>query len=1035
MANNYTRMKAILALIGVFCIQAEVSAQDNQGTPVDQVSQKAGISKTKPVTGRVLDDMNEPLIGVSVLVEGQKVGTVTDIDGNFSINAPEGSVLELSYVGYTPQKITVKKENHYNIKMLTNDNILNTVVVTALGIKREEKALSYNVQQISDKDITNNKDANFVNSLSGKVAGVNINSSSSGVGGSSKVVMRGNKSISQSSNALYVIDGVPIRNFVTEAGTEFSSRGSTEGIADINPEDIETMSVLTGAAAAALYGSDAANGAILITTKKGKSGRTAVTVSQSTEFLRPFVMPEFQNKYGTSGVDKSWGELNKSNVYRFSPKDDYLQTGVVASESFTLSTGTDKNQTFISGSAINSKGIIPNNKYERYNFTFRNTTSFLDDKMTLDLGLSYVKQEDRNMINQGTYGNPIVTSYLFPRGNDWNEVKMYETWDSSRNIYVQNWNDLTAQFNGQNPYWTSFRNLLENSKDRYMMNAGLTYKLLDWMNVMGRIRVDNADNDYTQKLYATSNKTITNSDNGYYGSTNTKDKQTYGDLILTINKRFGEDLSLSANAGLSFSNVKQDMRGLTGPIADNLPPNVFHAQQIDMKTSNTSAIDQTWEEKNKAMFASAELGYKSTYYLTLTGRNEWPSQLAGPFSNTKSFFYPSVGTSVLLSELITMPKQIEFAKIRGSFASVGSPYKRGIANPTYPWNQSTGGWAGALTNYPMQNLKPERTDSWEIGLSTRFLKGFSLDVSLYTADTRNQLVDANISPSSAYKTFYVQSGKVRNKGIEISLGYQKSWNDFKWSTTYTFSANKNEVKELIHGTNPVTGERLDITELEVGRIGLARFILKEGGSLGDLYSTSQLKTDQNGYIYVNAKGEIEKENASEPIKLGSVFPKSNMGWRNDFSWKNINLSFLVSARFGGIVNSQTQATMDLYGVSEASANARDNGGVVINGGDVISAQNWYSVVGGEMGMPQYYTYSATNVRLQELRVAYNFSKKQLWNIADVTVALVGRNLWMIYNKAPFDPEAVASTGNYYQGIDYFMVPNTRNLGFNVLFKF
>lgn len=1004
-----------------------VSAQD-----------KKAVTK-KNISGTVLDENKEPMIGVSVLIPGQKGGSITDIDGNFTLQAADGETMELSYLGYSVKKVPVTKENQYSIQMLPDEHMISEVVVTALGIKREQKALSYNVQQINQDQLVNNKDANFINSLSGKVAGVNINTSSSGVGGASKVVMRGNKSIAQSSNALYVIDGVPIFNFSNGGGTEFESTGSSESIADINPEDIESLSVLTGAAAAALYGSSGANGAIIITTKKGKEGKLSLTISQNTDFMKPFVMPKFQNRYGTGDLqsaatvlDKSWGAPTER---RYSPQSDYLKTGVISTESFTLSTGTKTNQTYISGSAVNSKGMIPNNSYERYNFTFRNTATFLNDRMTLDAGVSYIKQKDKNMINQGIYGNPLVTAYLFPRGDDWNDIKMYERWDPSRNISTQYWPQGINEYTGQNPYWINYRNPRENSKDRYMMNAGLSYKILDWLSVSGRIRIDNSDNEYTEKYYATSNLTLTEgSSNGLYGISQTKEKQTYGDAIVNIDKTFENRISLHANVGTSFSNIQQHSLKVRGPIADDQIPNVFNVYQLD--NLKTKREQPGWQEQTKSIFASAEVGYKSAYYLTLTGRNDWPSQLSGPFSTQKSFFYPSIGTSIVLSEIVEMPKAIQYTKVRGSFASVGMPFPRFLANPVYGWDPGTNSWEGALSNYPMSNLKPEKTDSWEIGLTTRLTSGFSLDVSLYSTKTYNQTFDAQMSVSSAYKKLYVQSGKVQNKGIELALGYQNTWGDFKWSSNYTFSANKNKILEIVENyVHPETGEIINIDRLEVGRLGLTRFILKKGGSLGDLYSSAELMRDQDGYIYVTPEGNVVKGNAKEDIKLGSVFPKSNMSWRNDFSWKNFNVSFLISARLGGIVYSATQATLDRYGVSQASADARDNGGIYINDGDLISAQNWYTVIGGELGIPQYYTYSATNVRLQEARIAYNFPRNKVWNLADVTVSLIGRNLWMIYNKAPFDPESVASTGNYYQGIDYFMMPSTRNLGFNVLLKF
>lgn len=1016
-------------------------------------------SPKRKYTGKVLDNENEPIIGASITVKGNSsIGTATDIDGNFSIDVPSGSTLLVSYLGYQSKDVTVGNTTSLNIKMEPAAKELSSVVVTALGIKREEKALSYNAQQVKSDDLLKNKDANFINALSGKVAGVTINSSSSGVGGASKVVMRGQKGIAQSSNALYVIDGLPMFNQGGSGGTEFDSKGVSEAIADINPEDIESMTVLTGAAAAALYGSNAANGAIVITTKKGKAGVTSLTVSQSTEFRNVLVSPKFQNRYGTgmNGVmsqstNRSWGSLlNPSNYVGYNPKKDYLKTGVVATESVTFSTGTDKNQTFASAAAINSVGIIPNNAYDRYNFSFRNTSSFLNDKLTLDVGANYINQYDRNMINQGEYGNPLVSAYLYPRGDNWDAIQDYERWNSSRKIYSQYWPSHLEDGTMQNPYWINYRNLKESKKDRYMYNASVSYDIYKWLNVAGRIRIDNSNTKFTEKLYATSNLTLLESkegernDKGLYGYEIYNDKQLYGDILVNINNlKLADRLFLQANLGISMSNMSQGVDGIRGPLKPDSDesltiPNVFMTYQIDH--ANAKYKYGGYDEKMRSIFSSFELGYKSAYYLTLTARNDWASQLQGPFSNQKSFFYPSVGTSFVLSEIFPMPKQLDFAKLRGSFASVGIPFPRFIANQYYPWSDKTNSY-DSQSVYPMSNLKPEKTNSWEVGLNLRFLKNFNLDMSWYYAKTFNQTIDTQISASSGYKTWYAQTGSVRNTGIELMLGYDNTFGNLYWSSTYTLSSNSNKILELVRNyKHPISGEIINKSELNMGGLNNAVFILKEGGSLGDMYSLSDFKRDANGDIFVDQDNNIQVVNlvneGKAPIKVGSIFPKANMAWNNSFAWKNINLSFLVSARLGGIVYSATQATLDQYGVSEASASARDNGGVFINdGNNFVDAQMWYTSVGNNKGIPQMYTYSATNVRLQELSLGYTFSKKQLWGVGEATVSLVGRNLFMIYNKAPFDPESVATTSNYYEGIDNYMLPSTRNLGFNVRLKF
>lgn len=1005
-----------------------------------------GAGGVDEVTGTVIDVTGWPVIGVGVLIKGTTIGASTDLDGKFSLILPadaKDAILEFSCLGYRTQEIPVGVRRVFDITLEDDTILMEGTVVTALGIKRSEKALSYNVQQVDSDELLANKDANFVNSLNGKVAGLVINSSSSGVGGASKVVMRGQKSISKSSNALYVIDGVPMYTSAREGGTEMDSRGSTDPVADINPEDIESMTVLTGAAAAALYGSAAANGAIVVNTKKGAEGKTSVTVSSNTEIFNPFVLPRFQNRYGTGdyasevgSVVRSWGrKLNDANYMGYDPAKDYFQMGVTGTESVSLSTGNAKNQTYLSAAAVNSRGNVPNNVYNRYNFTFRNTSKFLDDKMTLDVSASYIIQNDRNVTNQGSYNNPIVGAYIFPRGNDWNDIRMYERWNATRKIYTQYWPAGDAGMVMQNPYWVNYRNLRENSKNRYMLSAGLSYEILDWLTVSGRIRVDNSSNKYTEKFYATTNTQLTEkSDNGLFTLENSEDKQIYADALIDFNKSW-DKWSVHANIGASITDMRNDLSSNRGGISMDNIPNVFNLFTIDQTTMVKRQAG--WREQTQSVYASAEIGFDSAYYLTLTGRNDWPSQLAGPRSTATSFFYPSVGASVVLSQIIpNMPKQIEYLKLRASFASVGSTFERWLANPVHEWPDSGNAWA-TDTSYPV-NLKPEMTNSWEVGLSARFLTWFNLDATWYYTNTKNQTFFPEISTGSGYSRIPIQSGNVLNTGFELALGFEKQWGIFNWSSNYTFSTNKNKILTLAEDCiNPITGEPLNIPALNMGGLGNAKFILKKGGSLGDLYSRADLAKDDRGGIYVNPDGSLLVETYSDIndyVKLGSVLPKANMSWRNDFRIGNFNIGLMLTARIGGVVFSRTQAVLDYYGVSEDSALARDNG-LYINREDYMDPNEWYSKIGGGDVVPQYYTYSATNVRLQEASVGYTFSRKMLKDVCEITLSLVGRNLWMIYNKAPFDPESIATTGNYYQGIDYFMMPNTRNFGFNLRLKF
>lgn len=996
------------------------------------------------VSGRVVDASGQPIIGASVIVRGTTLGVSTDAEGRFMLEVPApaaSQTLEVSYLGYETASIPVGSRTTFTVTLQESTSEIEQVVVTALGIKRQEKALSYNVQQVAASDITLVKDANFMNSLSGKVAGVTINASSSGVGGATKVVLRGNKSISQSSNALYVIDGIPMYNFGGGGGTEFDSRGATESIADLNPEDIESISVLTGAAAAALYGSEAANGAVMITTKKGEAGALKVTLSSNTEFLNPFVLPEFQNRYGTglngqrSGSNiYSWGErLNAASRYGYTP-NDFFETGHVYTNAFTLSGGTDKNQTYFSAAAVNSDGIIPNNEYDRYNFTFRNTTYFLKDKLRLDASASYIYQQDQNMTNQGVYSNPLVSAYLFPRGENFDLYRRFERYNEGTKLMEQFWSsDMEGgDLRMQNPYWIAYRNLRNTDKKRYMLSFSASYDILPWLNVTGRVRIDNMNSLYTQKLYASSNTTITDGGrNGHYTEARTYDSQTYGDVMVNVNKTFGDDWSLQANLGASINNVKSDELSYRGPIQENGLPNVFNV--FDLDDTKKRAEKTGWHDQTQSLFASVEVGWKQMLYLTVTGRNDWASQIAG--SSSSSFFYPSVGLSWVPTSLWDTGEALNYLKLRGSIASVGMPFPRYLTVPTYEYDATNRVWKDK-THYPIGDLKPERTTTYEVGIDARLWRHLSLSASWYQADTKNQTFDPSLPPSSSYTTIYLQTGHVRNTGVELSVGYDNRWGSFRWATNFTYAWNRNEIIELAaNAVNPITGEPLNLEKLDIKGLGKAKYILKEGGTLGDLYTTSDLRFNDNGYVEVDKSGNLLLTDEGDDIYLGSVFPDHNLAWRNDFSWKGVNLGVLFTARIGGICYSATQANLDLYGVSEASAVARDAGGVWINGREMVDAQKWYQAIGSQSGLPQYYTYSATNFRLQELSLGYTLPSKWFRDRMRMTVSFVGRNLWMIYCKAPFDPEAVASTGLNYQGIDYFMMPSLRSLGFSVKFQF
>lgn len=997
---------AALSLLGLLCFSAFTAAAQ------------------APVKGTVTDALGEPLIGAGILVVGTTQGTTTDLDGNYEIFCEPDATLEFSYIGMATQAIPVQGRSVIDVILEDDTDVLNEVVVTALGIRRAAKALSYNVQKVDSGELTTVKSTNVMSTLAGKVAGVNINTSSAGVGGATRVVMRGPKSIEQSNQALYVIDGVPItnRNNGEISGGIYASQPGSEGIADLNPEDIESISVLSGPAAAALYGSSAAQGVIMITTKKGREGKVSVNISNNTSFSNAFVMPEFQNTYGNRpGETMSWGAEGTGTG--FEPRK-FFQTGYDVQNSVALTTGTAKNQTYLSLGTDNARGIITGNTYDRYNAAFRNTTSMLDDKLTLDFSLSFTKEKDANMVAQGQYFNPLTSVYLFPRGEDFNAVRAFEIYDPSREIYVQNWqygNDLYKQ----NPYWVAKRMLRENDKHRYMVSGSLKYQATEWLDITGRLRWDDAITSSDNKRYASTLSIFTaGSDYGFYSWGKTDDQSLYGDLMANINQTW-ENFSVSSNLGTSYAYTHYELNGFQGGLRG--PSNIFFPNAIDYRTAhndNRPSYSMTLHN-TVAVFANVELGWKSMLYLTLTGREDWDSALSN--TSNYAFFYPSVGLSAIISQMVKLPEWWSYLKVRGSWASVGSPIP---VNASSPWNWSFSSseydYTASTVKYPDTYL-PERTNSWEAGIQSQWLGGdLTLDATWYKSNTYNQALYRPISASTGYTSELYQSGNVQNIGLELALGVNKTWGSFGWHSNFTYSMNRNKIVEL----DPAEPDKI-IAKGGLDGIGV---ILKKGGTMGDMYDYTTFALDNEGNAALDNNGNIIRATINDnPIYRGSVLPKANLGWNNEFTLGGVNLGFLVSARLGGIVISQTQAILDAYGVSKASADLRAAGGYPVNTG-TITAEQFYSVVGGAAPIWQNYIYDATNVRLQEAHIGYNIPSRWLGG-KQLYVGITGNNLLMIFKRAPFDPEAVASTGTYYQGVDYFMQPSLRAFGFNVRMKF
>ena len=987
------------------------------------------------VSGTVKDDKGMPLVGATVLLKGTTIGVAVDLDGNFSLpQAKPGDVLEISLIGYTKQEIPVTGAVTSLAVVMHEDNeVLDAVVVTALGIKRKEKSLTYNVQEVAGSIVNTVKDANFMNSLSGKIAGLQINASASGAGGSTRVVMRGVKSLNGDNNALYVVDGIPLpslRSKQTEGIYETPDGGDYEGIASINPEDIESMSVLTGATAAALYGSQGANGVILITTKRGEEGRVRVNYSNSTTFSSPFVMPKFQNTYGTdlNSPSMSWGE-KLATPSSYDPKD-FFQTGFDETNAIGITAGTKRNQTYFSAASVNTRGIIPNNVYNRYNFSLRNTTALVEDKLTLDLGASYMKQYSRNPLIQGIYHNPLIGVYLFPRGDDISKYQLYERYNPSLGYSEQFWG--LEFINGvENPYWVVNREIFENNMQRYTFNATLKWDLFDWMSLTGRVRTDNMVMNYTRKIYASSN-TLFASEYGNYLNHTSRHSNLYADALLSIDKSFWENaFSVQFNFGASLTDDRNALTGYEGHLAGIA--NKFTYNNIVSSDLNTLPMEENYHDQNQAIYATLQLGWKGMLYLDATFRNEWASQLA--FTDQLNIFYPSVGLSAVISSMADLSKAgISFLKVRASYAEVGNPPQRFITGANYAIKN---GVITTQTYAPASHLRPERTKSFEVGMNAKFLGNkIWLDATYYDTNTYNQLFLYDAPPSTGYKQSYLNAGKVNNWGVEAVAGYKNTWGDFAWSTSFNFSLNRNKIRELVpEGTiDPVTGAEVSLPEVNMDYGGY-RVKLRAGGSIGDFYVTG-LKTDDQGQIYVDPNGGTVTIDPDTWIYAGNTDARYRMGWNNQFSWKGISLGVLVDARIGGRGVSVTQALMDRFGVSQASADAREAGGIRISEKQTISGvKEFYANSGDGMGMLSQYVYDMTNVRLRELTLGYDLPSSWFNDKLRATVSLVGRNLFMFYNKAPFDPEVTASTSTYYQNLDFFMQPSVRTIGFSVRLQF
>lgn len=995
----------------------------------------ASIAAVRGVTGKVTDNKGEAVPGTTVVIKGSEVGTITDAEGKFSIEVPnDQTVLIFSSIGFTRKEVVVGSQSVLDVVLETSAATLDEVVVTALGVQRDKKALTYATQQIGGQELRAAANTNFVDALNGKAAGIDIKVSSSGAGGSTRAVLRGNKSLQGSSEALYVIDGIPM---VNNKGGQPGSYGGTDGgdgLSAINPGDIESISILRGANASILYGSQGANGVILITTKKGKEGKLSVDFNSSAVLEKVSGLPKFQYRYGTVGGDYSWTPIGttevKSDNYQKDYINDFFRTGTTFTNSVAITGGNAKTNVYFSYANVSSKGIMPTNTYHKNNFSFRQSTKMLKDKITISSGVVMSYEVSKNRPGAGYYNNPLTGLYLFARDRDFQSYKdNYYVFNKVRNMNVMNWYSTEEKQN--NPYWELYKDPKLQSYKRIIANVKASYDIIDNLRFEVRANID-YNNVLDDKRYAAGGNSVSVSPNGTWNYARYTDQSIYSDGILTYNKSLG-DFSLNALAGLSYQKNKyyDGMTVNNGTVALQYP-NIFTFSNMPYNVVFNNHPGYTNTIK-KGAFANLSFGFKEFLFLDLAGRNDWASTLA--LTGNQSYFYPSIGGSAIISQMLDLPQAISLLKVRASFSQTANevPYNRVAPLATIGGAGNAEGVGGITrpTQVPFTNLKPEKIVANEYGIETKFFHNkLGLDFTYYSGVSTNQFLALAAPSGSGYTTYYINAGRIENNGFELTLNAEPVRTDhFSWNTTVNASQNKNKIVELI-ASNP---------NYQVGgdNEGFAS-IIKAGGSFNDVYIYHFARNDA-GQIILDKNGVPTK--AATQTKVGNVNPKLLLGWTNNFNYRNFFANVLVNGKFGGVAFSKTEAFLDSYGVSERSAEARDAGSVSINAvspeGAAISSiapYTYYSAIGDRNKIMEPYVYSRTNIRLGQLVLGYNFKTKG--NVfRDASISFVGRNLFFFYKKAPFDPEQAMSTNNDLQSTDVFGLPSTRSYGLNLKFSF
>lgn len=1007
--------------------------------------------------GVVIDATGEPVIGASVVVKGKTgAGTVTDIDGNFTLkNVKKGETLRITSLGMTPVEVVY---NGSNVKVTLKDDskALDEVVVTALGIKRERKSLGYAIQDVKGDAILNSHENNVANALTGKIAGVQITRSSNGPGGSSKIQLRGNNSVTGLNQPLIVVDGVPMDNFTGADNNDYwnPSADMGNGLSDINPEDIESMSVLKGASAAALYGSRAGNGVILITTKSGRQTKgLGITVTGTVSAESIFMKPDVQTTYGqgTQGVYNStsglsWGpriegqeyvrwDGQKVKMQSYDNLDNYYGTGTELQENVTLSQQYGKTSIYASMTNMNNKSMTPGAKLNRTNLMLRGVTSFgKNDAWTFDGKVQYIRNKANNRpVSGNNSNNSALGLFTFPTTLD---IRDFENCIDENNEMVW-WNK-----DGNNPYWMSKYSLSDDSRDRFLMNASLKYKVLSWLTAEIKAGTDMYTLEATRRVYS-GNSNVTTlyeqninhfyENNFSYLLTATKDN---------IFDKFGGTVTFGGNL---MATKKTGMKGLASKL---VIPNKFSLNNGE----NKADISETYTQKKiNSLYGTVGINYDGWAFLDATFRNDWSSALS---KENRSFFYPSVSASWLFGEMFNkigkkMPSWFSFGKIRASYAEVGNdmdPYQLYNLYSTSP--DSHGGITASSSNTLYnKNVKNELIKSYEVGVELKFLNNrLGLDFAWYKSNATNQLMNLPVNSLSGYNYKKINAGDIQNTGVEL-MAYATPirTKDFEWTINYNISHNNNTIKDLYDG----------VDRYQLGGYDNIRIYAIKGGKYGEIWGTKFLRVEDGQYkgqLLLTSDGLPQA--TSEMEKIGDQQATCNMGLTNSFSYKGWNLSFQIDARIGGEIFSGTNAMMQRSGTAAATAPGgkrvddmvvagvyKDaSGNYVQNTNKVTTQQYWNAVAGtGNMGIGEANIYSASNIRLRNVSLGYNVPSSILAKtnfIQSLKAGFTVTNVFMIHsNMNGIDPESVFATSTNATGFEYAGIPTTRSFVFNVSIGF